>query len=59
MQKITLKYEHENKYSSPHTYTMEFNLDGMNFDEFLEEIKRFALILGYQPETIQNAFPEY
>ena len=59
MQKITLKYEYESEYSSPHTCTLEFNLDSMSFHEFLEELKRFALIVGYQPETVQNAFPEY
>lgn len=58
MQNVTLKYEYKDEYETPKTYTMEFNIDGMNFYEFLEEIKRFALVAGYAPETINDAFPE-
>ena len=58
MQKVTLKYEYKGEYGTPKICTVEFNSDGMTFDEFLEEVKRFALMMGYHPETIENAFPE-
>ena len=58
MQKVTLKYEYNGEYESPKTYTIEFNSDGMTLEEFLDEVKRFTLMMGYHPEVVANAFPE-
>lgn len=55
MQKITLKYEHKGNYEAiSRTYTMEFDSEGMTFEEFLDEIERFALVMGYHPDTIKE-----
>ena len=59
MQKVTLKYEINDEYTNPRNYTVEFDLASMNFDEFLEEIKRFALVIGYHPDTVNRVFSEY
>ena len=56
MQNVTFKYEYRNDYDTPKTYTMEFNSEDMTFDEFLEEVKRFALVMGYHPDTVNSAF---
>ena len=51
MRNVTFKYEDAD---SAHVYTMEFNPNGMTFDEFMEEVKKFAILLGYAPETVDN-----
>ena len=58
MQKVTFKYEYKGEYGVPKTCTIEFNSEGMTFDEFLEEVKRFALVIGYHPDTVNSAFSE-
>lgn len=55
MKNVTFKYENAD---STHVYTMEFNPDGMPFDEFMEEVKKFAILLGYSPETIDDALSD-
>jgi len=58
MQKITLKYEYGDDHFIPQTYTMEFDSEGMDFDEFIEELKKFVLLIGYHPKTVEEYFPE-
>lgn len=58
MQKVTFKYECNSEYVTPRTYTIEFDSEGMIFDDFLDEVRRFALMMGYCSDTVKNAFNE-
>ena len=58
MEKITLQYEYSGEYGKPRKCIIEFDNEGMSFDEFLEELKRFSLVVGYMPDTVKAAFPE-
>ena len=58
MQKITLKYDLVSNYAAPRNYTMEFDLSEMTFDEFLAELRKFAILVGYKPEAVEDAFPQ-
>lgn len=55
MRNVTFKYEDADPV---HVYTMEFNRDGMTFNEFMEEVKKFAILLGYTREIIDNDLPD-
>ena len=58
MQKVTFKYDLTNGYQAPRNYTMEFDMSEMTLEEVLNEMKRFLLLVGYAPESVQQAFPE-
>ena len=58
MQKVTLKYDYQSTYitDAPRNYEMVFDMSEMSFEEFMGEIKKFAILVGYAPETVENAF---
>lgn len=58
MQKITLKYDLVSNYAASRNYTMEFDLSEMTFDEFLAELRKFTILVGYKPEAVEDAFPQ-
>ena len=58
MQKVTFKYDIVSDYTASRNYTMEFDMSEMTMEEFLEEVKRFMMLVGYHPEAVQEAFPE-
>ena len=58
MKKVTFKCESgDSIIDNPYVYTMQFDFDGLTFDEFLEEVKKFAILLGYASETVDDYFP--
>ena len=58
MQKITFKYDMISDYAAPRNYVMEFDMSEMTMDEFLDEVKRFMVLVGYHPQAVQDAFPD-
>lgn len=56
MQKVTLKYDYTGPVNAPCTYEMTFDMSEMSLNEFLEEVKRFAVLVGYPAESVENAF---
>ena len=62
MEKVTLKYDSpQNKeYGSPANLTLEmsFDTEGMTLSEFAGYVRKFAIAIGYLPETVMRVFPE-
>ena len=53
-EKVTLKCES----SDGEVISMRFNSEGMTIYEFASELRRFALAVGYLPESVDKVFDE-
>ena len=51
-EKVTLKCES----SDGEVISMRFNSEGMTIYEFASELRRFALAVGYLPESVNKVF---
>ena len=56
---LTFKIEtSEGSYNEPAELIFPITFTGMNISEFHDKCKRFALALGYHPNTIEKYFGE-
>ena len=58
MQKVTFKYDLVSDYTASRNYVMEFDMSEMTMDEFLEEVQRFMMLIGYHPQAVKDVFSE-